>query len=103
PRHGRALRRGHEVGRGPALPHGAAQPGHGHGPWHGPHESPTPMTFPLMALAVGALVAGFFGVPAALGGTNAIEHFLEPSFTCSSHVETVAAGARGVERPAAEP
>jgi NADH-quinone oxidoreductase subunit L len=58
-----------------------AHGGHGHGPWHGPHESPTAMTFPLMALAVGALVAGFFGVPAALGGGNAIEHFLEPSFT----------------------
>jgi NADH-quinone oxidoreductase subunit L len=53
----------------------------GHGPWHGPHESPSPMTFPLMALAVGAIVVGFFGVPAALGGPNTIEHFLEPSFT----------------------
>ena len=41
------------------------------------------MTFPLMALAVGAIVAGFVGVPAALGGGNAIEHFLEPSFTAS--------------------
>jgi len=49
------------------------------------------MTFPLMALAVGALVVGFFGVPAALGGTNAIEHFLDPSFTVSSHVEGAAA------------
>ena len=42
------------------------------------------MTFPLMALAVGAIVAGFVGIPAALGGGNAIEHFLEPSFTASS-------------------
>jgi NADH-quinone oxidoreductase subunit L len=58
-----------------------AASGHGHGPWHGPHESPTPMTFPLMALAVGAIVAGFFGIPAALGGPNTIERFLEPSFT----------------------
>ena len=38
------------------------------------------MTFPLMALAVGAIVAGFVGIPGALGG-NTIEHFLEPSFT----------------------
>ncbi|HXI26849.1 MAG TPA: hypothetical protein VNG89_00450, partial [Vicinamibacterales bacterium] len=29
--------------------------------------------------------AGFFGVPAAIGGDNAIEHFLEPSFTASAH------------------
>ncbi len=54
------------------------------GPWHGPHESPTPMTFPLMALAVGAIVAGFVGIPAAIGGGNAIEKFLEPSFTAQS-------------------
>jgi NADH-quinone oxidoreductase subunit L len=58
--------------------------GHGHGPWHGPHESPRPMTVPLMALAVGAIVAGFVGIPAALGGGNAIEHFLHPSFSASS-------------------
>ena len=58
--------------------------GHGHGAWHGPHESPTPMTFPLMALAVGAIVAGFVGIPAAIGGGNAIEKFLEPSFVASA-------------------
>jgi NADH-quinone oxidoreductase subunit L len=42
------------------------------------------MTVPLMALAVGAIVAGFVGIPAALGGGNAIEHFLHPSFSASS-------------------
>ena len=87
-RHGRSAH-----GHAPAAAHGGPRSrgtddahgggGHGHGPWHGPHESPTAMTFPLMALAVGALVAGFFGIPAALGGGNAIEHFLEPSFTAS--------------------
>ena len=39
------------------------------------------MTFPLQALAIGAIVAGFIGIPAALGGGNTLEHFLEPSFT----------------------
>jgi len=53
---------------------------HGHA-WHGPHESPQLMTVPLMLLSVGAVVAGFVGIPAALGGSDAIEHFLEPSFT----------------------
>jgi NADH-quinone oxidoreductase subunit L len=43
------------------------------------------MTIPLMALAVGAMVAGFVGIPQVLGGRNAIEHFLEPSFTASAH------------------
>jgi NADH-quinone oxidoreductase subunit L len=97
--HGKAHKKDHEVSHGPAEPHdhghdapagpgahGAHDDAHGHGPWHGPHESPTPMTSPLMALAVGAIVAGFVGVPTALGGNNAIEHFLEPSFT-ASHVE----------------
>jgi NADH-quinone oxidoreductase subunit L len=70
-------------GHGPAAD---AHGGHGHGAWHGPHESPKPMTVPLMALAVGAIVAGFVGIPAALGGGNAIEHFLEPSFTAEHHV-----------------
>jgi NADH-quinone oxidoreductase subunit L len=83
--HGQAHRADHEVSHGPAEPHSdhghAADDdhggGHGHGPWHGPHESPKAMTYPLMALAVGAMVAGFVGIPAALGGGNAIEHFLE--------------------------
>jgi NADH-quinone oxidoreductase subunit L len=45
------------------------------------------MTMPLMALAVGAVVAGFVGIPAALlPSGSAIEHFLEPSFT-AEHVE----------------
>ena len=57
------------------------------------------MTFPLQALAVGAIVAGFVGIPAALGGSNAIEHFLEPSFTASAvHAE----GAPAAEPAAAE-
>jgi len=68
----------------PPVPiHDDAHGGHGHGPWHGPHESPKPMTFPLQVLAVGAIVAGLVGIPAALGGGNAIEHFLEPSFTAT--------------------
>ncbi|MBE3133878.1 MAG: NADH-quinone oxidoreductase subunit L, partial [Acidobacteria bacterium] len=54
--------------------------GGGHGAWHGPHEAPKTMTVPLMLLAAGAVVAGFVGVPAVLGGGNAIEKFLEPSF-----------------------
>ena len=44
------------------------------------------MTFPLQALALGAIVAGFVGVPAALWGNNAIEKFLEPSFTAETTI-----------------
>ena len=73
--------------RGPAWEHagsGSDHPEeHGHA-WHGPHESPSLMTAPLMILAVGAFAAGFVGIPAALGGNNTIEHFLEPSFVAES-------------------
>lgn len=47
---------------------------------HHLHESPPVMTYPLMVLAFGALVAGFLGVPAALGGSNRFEQWLEPVF-----------------------
>jgi NADH-quinone oxidoreductase subunit L len=101
--HGQAHRTDHEVTHGPAEPHSQDDHGggHGHGPWHGPHESPKPMTYPLMALAVGAVLAGFVGIPAALGGSNAIEHFLEPSFT-ASHVEGHAAEPAAAEHSAEE-
>ena len=93
--HGQAQRRDHEVSHGPAEPHDhrddrtpADDAGHGHAAWHGPHESSAPMTFPLMALAVGAIVAGFVGIPAVFGGSNTIERFLEPSFTASGEVSS---------------
>ena len=63
--------------------HEAHDDGHGHA-WHGPHESPKMMTLPLQILAIGAIIAGFVGVPAALGGYNWIEHFLEPSFVAGA-------------------
>ena len=61
--------------------------GHGHA-WHGPHESPRWMTIPLVVLAVGAMLAGFVGVPIAFEAvwpwTATIEHFLHPSFVAES-------------------
>jgi NADH-quinone oxidoreductase subunit L len=100
--HGQAHRSEHDVSHGPAEPHDDhdAHGGHGHGAWHGPHESPSPMTFPLQVLAIGAFVAGFVGIPAALGGGNTIEHFLEPSFT-ASHVTAQASAVAGAEGAAA--
>jgi NADH-quinone oxidoreductase subunit L len=44
------------------------------------HESPKIMTVPLAILAVLAVIGGYIGVPAALGGSNHFEHFLEPIF-----------------------
>jgi NADH-quinone oxidoreductase subunit L len=41
------------------------------------HESPAVMTYPLVALAFGAVVAGFIGLPGVLGGSQ-FAHWLEP-------------------------
>ncbi len=51
---------------------------HGHGGHL--HDAPPAMATALIVLAIGSVVAGYIGVPAVLGGSNAIEHYLEPSF-----------------------
>jgi len=45
---------------------------------HHLHESPPIMTGPLWVLAIGAVFAGFVGVPELLKGSNRFHHFLEP-------------------------
>jgi NADH-quinone oxidoreductase subunit L len=47
------------------------------------------MALALIVLAIGSVVAGYVGVPAALGGSNRIEHYLEPSFEARHGVLTV--------------
>jgi NADH-quinone oxidoreductase subunit L len=56
--------------------HGAGAGGGGH-----LHDAPPAMAIVLILLAIGSVFAGYIGVPAVLGGSNRIEHFLEPSFT----------------------
>lgn len=50
-----------------------------------PHESPATMTIPLIVLAGLAIVGGFVGVPAALGGGNSLEQWLHPVFAQAQH------------------
>ena len=101
--HGQAHKDDHEVSHGPAGDHAHDDAhAHGHGPWHGPHESPQAMTLPLMALAVGAIVAGFISVPPALGGGAVLEHFLEPSFVAAGVAPAVEGAAPAAEAAAAE-
>ena len=47
---------------------------------HHVHESPPVMTIPLSILAVLSLAGGWIGWPTALGGSNHLEHWLEPVF-----------------------
>jgi NADH-quinone oxidoreductase subunit L len=84
--HGCATRRGHEV------THGAAG---GFGDDDALRDGPPVMTGTLMALSVGVIVAGFFGIPHALGGSNAIERFLSPAFGKASDDVAAATVSRG--------
>jgi NADH-quinone oxidoreductase subunit L len=77
----------------------------GHGDRHGDvhvHDAPPSMAIPLIVLAIGSVVAGYVGVPHALGGSNRIESFLEPSFEVSEsarRTETLAAQAAPPREP----
>ncbi len=43
------------------------------------HDAPRSMAIALVVLAIGSVLAGYLNVPAALGGSALLEHFLEPS------------------------
>ena len=47
---------------------------------HGVHESSWIMLFPLVVLAILSFIGGWVGIPAVFGGSDEIEHFLEPVF-----------------------
>ena len=47
------------------------------------HDAPPAMAFALIVLALGAVLAGYVGVPHALGGQNQIAEWLAPSFAVS--------------------
>ncbi len=79
-----------------ATTHGSHHDAHDHG--HAPHDAPPSMAIPLILLAIGSIVAGYVGVPHAIGGSNRIERFLEPSFEVSAAGRSLEAGAA----PAAE-
>lgn len=59
--------------------HGGHGQGKGHHGHFKPHESPLTMTLPLIILAVLSVAGGWVGIPAAMGGSNHFEHFLEPA------------------------
>jgi NADH-quinone oxidoreductase subunit L len=64
---------------------------------HGVHESPWIMLFPLVILAILSVIGGWVGVPAAMGGHNEIEHFLDPVFANNAKDVAVTTGSSGLE------
>ncbi len=83
------------VARAAAARTGPTVPDPAHGAAHATHlhDAPRPMAIALVVLAIGAVVAGYIGVPTVLGGENRIEAFLAPSF------EAVPAGAEAPGAP----
>lgn len=70
-----------------------------------PHESPRSMTLPLIVLAAGSLVVGWFGIPHALTGganINFFERWLEPVIV-KVHDGPVAQHAASEAAPGAHP
>src|SRR5262245_21217452 len=55
------------------------------------HDAPPAMALALVVLALGSVLAGYIGIPAVLGGHNAIGGWLAPSFSARS-VTTLATG-----------
>jgi NADH-quinone oxidoreductase subunit L len=98
----------HAVGLDSHAAHGGLED-HTHGGHL--HDAPPAMALVLILLAVGSVVAGFVGVPAAIGGNNRLEHFLEPSFEARQtapanpefQVTQARPGAPRVELPAEPP
>jgi NADH-quinone oxidoreductase subunit L len=59
------------------VDHDAVEPRHP----HHLHDAPPAMAIALVVLAIGSVLAGYAGVPAALGGSDRFSRYLEPSFT----------------------
>jgi len=94
--------RRHAAAPAQSAGHGQADHGHGahghdaHGHGDHLHDAPRPMAFALIALTVGSVLAGYIGLPHALGGSNRLEKWLEPSFH-APHVVQAEAGLRTME------
>jgi NADH-quinone oxidoreductase subunit L len=73
----------------------------GHG---GLHDAPPAMAFALIVLAIGSVLAGYVGVPHALGGHNQLGAWLEPAFAAPVAAQAAAGEAlpeSGVRSPEA--
>jgi NADH-quinone oxidoreductase subunit L len=99
PRFALAGAHGHDPGHGPTPPAASASAGatsHGSSGETGSHlhDAPPAMAIALVVLAIGSVVAGYIGVPHALGGHNALGTWLDPAF--ETHGPEVATGSSGM-------
>jgi len=87
---------GHGVAHSAAHGHAGGHGDHGHG-GHGGHgglhDAPPAMALALIVLAIGSVLAGYVGVPHALGGHNALGTWLEPVFAAPVEAGAVAEAA----------
>jgi NADH-quinone oxidoreductase subunit L len=65
------------------------------------HDAPPAMALALIVLAIGSVLAGYIGVPHALGGHNQLATWLEPSFM-AGHANEAAAAETVAAEPATE-
>jgi NADH-quinone oxidoreductase subunit L len=76
----------------PAHGHGHDEHEHGHGHGHGggvPHDAPPAIAIVLVVLALGSVIAGFIGLPHAIGH-NVLGEWLEPAFTAAEPTPSIA-------------
>ncbi len=80
----------------PVSAHGTSHAAHG---TSHVHDAPPAMAFALIVLAIGSVLAGYIGVPHALGGSNWIETFLHPAFLApgAEHAAEAVHGDAGTE------
>jgi NADH-quinone oxidoreductase subunit L len=76
----------------PVARHGTSHAAHGTSHMH---EAPPSMAVPLIVLAIGSVIAGYIGVPHALGGSNWIETFLHPAFVAPGAAQVAEAAVHG--------
>jgi NADH-quinone oxidoreductase subunit L len=91
--HGRHGAHGHAAPLPPAPVHGAAlhpAPALAHGVHL--HDAPPAMATALIALAIGSVVAGYIGIPHALGGHNGLGGWLAPAFAANNCGAAVSSG-----------
>jgi len=76
-----------------AAAHGTGHSAHGTAHGHSaPHDAPWPMATALIVLAVGSILAGYIGLPHALGGHNTLGAWLEPAFQATNCGQPVTTG-----------